>query len=131
MSKHFTFIFAGLVGAVCTTVATAAAIKYAGVNLSGAEFGQNNLPGTYNIHYTYPTQPEVNYFRSKGMNIFRLPFRWERLQQTTNAALNSTELGRLHGFVSATTAKGAYVILEPTSRAICPTPPIFKVRRRD
>lgn len=29
-----------------------AAIKYAGVNLSCAEFGQNNLPGTYNTHYT-------------------------------------------------------------------------------
>jgi hypothetical protein len=46
----------------------AAAIKYAGVNLAGAEFGQNNLPGTYNIHYT-STQAEVDYFRNKGMNI--------------------------------------------------------------
>ena len=92
---------------------TAAEIKFAGVNLAGAEFGHNNLPGTYNQHYTYPTQAEVNYFRTNGMNVVRLPFRWERLQQTTNAALNSTELGRLHGFVSATTAKGVHVILEP------------------
>jgi aryl-phospho-beta-D-glucosidase BglC (GH1 family) len=54
------------------------AIKYAGVNLSCAEFGQNNLPGTYNTHYTYPNQNEVNYFGSKGMNVIRLPFRWAR-----------------------------------------------------
>src|SRR6185295_17559831 len=90
-----------------------AAIKYAGVNLSCAEFGQNNLPGTYNTHYTYPNQSEVNYFGSNGMNVVRLPFRWERLQQATNASLNATELARLHSFVAATTAKGIYVILEP------------------
>ena len=59
------------------------------------------------------TQAEVDYFRNKGMNIIRLPFRWERLQQTTNAAFNSAELNRLHTFVAATTAKGVYVILEP------------------
>jgi endoglucanase len=92
---------------------SSAQIKYAGVNLSCAEFGQNNLPGTYNTHYTYPTQAEVNYFGGKGMNVIRLPFRWERLQQATNASLNAAELTRLHTFVSATTAKGIHVILEP------------------
>src|SRR6187431_2928394 len=105
-----------LLGLVCWTFAlptTAASIKYAGVNLAGAEFGQTSLPGTYNIHYTYPTQQEVDYFRNRGLNIIRLPFRWERLQPATNAALNSAELARLHNFVSATTAKGVFVILEP------------------
>jgi len=94
-------------------LAKAASIKYAGVNLAGAEFGQNNLPGTYNSHYTYPNQQEVDYFRSRGMNIIRLPFRWERLQQATNTAFDGAELARLHNFVSATTSKGVYVILEP------------------
>ena len=105
-----------LLGVICWTLSLpvdAANIKYAGVNLSCAEFGQNSLPGTYNVNYTYPTQAEVDYFRNEGMNIIRLPFRWERLQQTTNAALNSAELNRLHTFVSATTAKGVSVILEP------------------
>jgi endoglucanase len=88
-------------------------IQYAGVNLSGAEFGQGNLPGTFGSDYTYPTQAEVDYFRSKGMNIIRLPFRWERLQHTNNIALDATELSRLNTFVSATTAKGVYVILDP------------------
>src|ERR1700733_9868254 len=77
-------------------------IKYAGVNLSGAEFGVvgGALPGTYNSQYTYPTSMEVNYYKSRGMNIIRLPFRWERLQLTNNAAFNSAELGRLNAFVS-------------------------------
>lgn len=90
-----------------------AEVRYTGVNLSGAEFGATVLPGTYNVNYTYPNQTEVDYFRSKGLNIFRLCFRWERLQQTTNANFNSTELGRLHSFLSTTTAKGIYVILDP------------------
>jgi endoglucanase len=88
-------------------------IQYAGVNLSGAEFGQNVLPGTFGTQYTYPTQQEVDYFRGRGMNIIRLPFRWERLQHTNNLTLNATELGRMNTFVSATTAKGVYVILDP------------------
>jgi endoglucanase len=35
------------------------------------------------------------------------------LQRSANAALDSTELSRITSFVNATTAKGAYVILEP------------------
>src|SRR5215469_12771902 len=88
-------------------------IQFAGVNLSGAEFGANVLPGTYGTQYTYPNQSEVDYFRSRGMNIIRLPFRWERLQHTNDATLDATELGRLNGFVSAATAKGVFVILDP------------------
>jgi len=88
-------------------------IQYAGVNLSGAEFGQANLPGVYNSDYTYPTVNEVNYFQGRGMNIIRLPFRWERLQRTNNLALDATELGRLNTFVSYATGKGMSVILDP------------------
>ena len=55
-------------------------IQFVGVNLSGAEFGQNILPGTYGTQYTYPTTAEVDYYKGKGMNMIRLPFRWERLQ---------------------------------------------------
>ena len=69
--------------------------EYVGVNLAGAEFGENNLLGTYNQHYTYPTRAAVDYFVDKGMNVFRLPFRWERLQHTANAEFNSAELSRI------------------------------------
>ena len=90
-------------------------IQYAGVNLSGAEFGVvgGALPGTYNSQYIYPNSTEVDYYRSRGMSIIRLPFRWERLQRTNNAALDSTELSRMNTFVSYATARGVYVILDP------------------
>jgi endoglucanase len=98
---------------LCTCAEVAGAVRYTGVNLSGAEFGQTSLPGNYNQHYIYPTQAEVDYFQSKGMNAIRLPFRWERLQRSANAAFHTTEFNRFHGFVSAATAKGMFVILDP------------------
>jgi aryl-phospho-beta-D-glucosidase BglC (GH1 family) len=88
-------------------------LKYSGVNLSGAEFGQGHLPGTYSSDYIYPLQSEVNYFKSKGMNTIRLPFRWERLQHTNHGTLDSTELTRMSTFVSGATGAGMYVILDP------------------
>ncbi|MEZ4226060.1 MAG: glycoside hydrolase family 5 protein [Polyangiaceae bacterium] len=90
---------------------------YAGVNLSGAEFGEGNLPGTYNTHYTYPTAAEFDYFIAKGMNTFRVPFRWERLQHSKGAALDATELARLDAVVTHATGKNAYVILDPHNYA--------------
>ena len=96
---------------------TAAPVVYTGVNLAGAEFGENNLPGTYGTHYTYPTHGEVDYFTGKGMNTFRLPFRWERLQQSQNAEFNAAELSRLDDFVNYATGKGAYVLLDPHNYA--------------
>src|SRR5581483_7507352 len=94
----------------------AEAIQYAGVNLSGAEFG-TALPGTFGTDYTYPNQNEVDYFKSRGMNIIRLPFLWERLQHTNHGAFDTAELGRLTNFVAGTTAKGVYVLLDPHNYA--------------
>ena len=88
----------------------------AGVNLASAEFG-SSLPGTYDKDYTYPTQAEVDYFVTKGMNVFRLPFRWERLQPSEKGALDSVELGRVDAFVAHATARGAHVVLDPHNYA--------------
>ena len=106
------------VSAVFSTVLGPAASRaddlvFTGVNLSGAEFGQGSLPGTYGSAYTYPTTSEVDYFTAKGMNTFRLPFRWERMQPTPNSTLNSTQLGYMDAFVNYATSKGDYVIIDP------------------
>jgi endoglucanase len=106
-----------------TSSECAAKIRFTGVNLAGAEFGVSNgnvnLPGTYGTHYTYPTAAEASYFVTKGLNTFRVPFRWERLQRSQFADLHGLddgptgELDRMDTFVNAATALGAYVILEP------------------
>lgn len=95
-------------------------VPYRGVNLSGAEWGPgpsdaNKLPGVYNSDYFYPDgNTEAAYFLTKkGMNTFRVPFRWERLQRSLNGAFDSTESSRLTTLVGNLTGKGAYVIVDP------------------
>jgi hypothetical protein len=51
---------------VAAALPASADIQYAGVNLSGAEFGQSHLPGTFGSDYTYPTSTEIDYYQSKG-----------------------------------------------------------------
>ena len=83
------------------------AVSFTGVNLAGAEFG-SRLPGTYNTDYTYPTTAEINYFVGKGMNTFRVPFRWERVQPTLNSAFNSTFNDGFNGADGAGQADNPY-----------------------
>ncbi len=94
-----------------------AQMEYWGVNLAGAEFDPSNLPGIYDTHYEYPNPDEVDYFTEKGMNVFRLPFRWERLQQALFEPFNSTELERMEDFVAYATFKEAHVVLDPHNYA--------------
>jgi endoglucanase len=89
------------------------------VNLASAEFGEQNLPGVYGTDYIYP-EPygSASYFVSKGMNVFRIPFRWERLQNSVGTALNANELMRLKSAVAhLTNTLNASVILDPHNYA--------------
>jgi len=90
-----------------------ALLDFTGVNLTGAEYGEGIYPGVEGTNYIYPTAADVDYFMSKGMNTFRVPFAWERMQPTLSGALDSTQLGYMDTLVDYATSKGAYVILDP------------------
>lgn len=98
--------------------APTAAMHLRGTNMSGAEFG-STVPGTFGTDYTYPDPTyqagyqSQAYFVGKGMNTFRLPFRWERLQRQLSAAFDAAELARLDTTVADMTGMGAYVIVDP------------------
>lgn len=91
-------------------------VALAGVNLSGAEFGKN-VPGTYDVDYTYPKAASLDYFIDKGMNAFRIPFLWERLQRTLFEEFNEREQERLISLTEAVTDKGAFAIIDPHNYA--------------
>ena len=103
--------------------AVAGAVAYRGVALGGAEYGLNawgaGVSGVHGVDYIYPDPAfapgyaSADYFLGKGMNTFRLPFRWERLQRVRGGPLDTAELGRLRTTVNNLTAKGAYVVLDP------------------
>jgi endoglucanase len=88
----------------------------AGVNLSGAEFG-TTIPGTLGTDYTWPTNQEIDYFASRGMNIVRVSFRWERMQLTLNGPLDATYLAALDGLVAHAALKGVKVLFDPHNSA--------------
>ena len=75
------------------------------------------MPRIFDQDYTYPTTDEVNYFVGKGMNVFRIPFRWERLQQSLRGELDVGEEARLRTIVEYATKRGASVILDPHNYA--------------
>lgn len=70
-----------------------------GVNLSGAEFSSKQLPGTLFKDYHYPSLQDMRYFKQAGMNIIRLPFRWERLQRQIHGPLEASDLEQLQRIV--------------------------------
>ncbi|MFT2008309.1 glycoside hydrolase family 5 protein [Pontibacter sp. 13R65] len=82
-----------------------------GVNASGAEFG-SNIPGVFNKDYTYPTTAQLDYFKSKGLTLFRMPFKWERIQPELEGDLDPIELSRMKAFVEAAQERDLWVILD-------------------
>lgn len=83
-----------------------------GVNLAGAEFQSSKVPGIYGKDYLYPKSEEVTYFTQKGMNVFRIPVLWARLQPTLLGPLDDKELTRLTKLVETIRQHGASTIID-------------------
>jgi endoglucanase len=84
-----------------------------GINLSGAELNLGQSPDTYGKKYLYPTENELDYYKGRGFEVARLPFRWERLQPSMFGELNQPELSRIKVFLAACERRGMKVILSP------------------
>ncbi len=106
--------FAAVVVAGLTSAAHAAEgpVEYRGVNIAGGDFGAETLPGTYGHDYVYPDPSTVAYFAAKGMNIIRVPVRWERIQPELGGDLNGAEMRRLDAVFASAAAKGMRAILD-------------------
>jgi endoglucanase len=109
------------------------ALPYRGLSLAGAEFAAStggtfdlNAIGSIPADYYYPdtvvanagsyangySQTAYPYYRGKGMNTFRLPFRWERLQRALNTNFNAAELASFQTTVADMVKGGAVVLLD-------------------
>ena len=95
------------------TPATTGHMALLGVNLSGGEYSANKLPGVVGTDYTYPTDTEIDYYASKGLNVIRLPFLWERVQPTEDGPLSQSEMSQIDSVVNYANSKGMKVILDP------------------
>ena len=84
-----------------------------GVNISGGEFNQTTVPGILGQNYIYPSQSEMSFFASNGMMVIRVPFSWERMQQSVNGPLDPTQLGYMDACVSYANSVGLSVMVDP------------------
>ena len=89
-----------------------------GVSLAGPEFGthltefSNQNPGVFGQEYTFPTEKTIEYFSKAGVDLIRLPFRWERIQPTLGAELDSQYLRRIKKVTRAAFDNGMFVVLD-------------------
>jgi len=85
-----------------------------GMNTSAGALRQTGFsaasPGTYGEDYVYPDRADFEYLRSRGYNLTRVPFRWERVQPTINKSLKGMELARLRNCFDGAAAVGMRVI---------------------
>jgi endoglucanase len=114
--KFLVLSFLGLLLAFCTGADSAMAtggMTLEGVNISGAEFNQTTVPGVLGTNYIYPSTTEMDFYAANGMNVIRVPFSWERMQQSVNGPLDPTQLGYMDACVTYANSKGLSVILDP------------------
>jgi endoglucanase len=84
-----------------------------GVNLSGAEWGDETLPGQPGRHYTFHSERSYRYWASKGLGLIRLAFRWERLQPELRGPLEPAHLALLRQSARWAQESGVKLIIQP------------------
>ncbi|CAG8898123.1 unnamed protein product [Penicillium egyptiacum] len=92
----------------------ASPFQWFGTSESVAEFGENNLPGVYGKDYYFPDASTIQTLIGKGMNIFRVAFRMERLvPNSMTGAFDAAYLSNLTATVKAITDAGSHAVLDP------------------
>ncbi len=89
----------------------------AGVNLSGLEENAGTLPGTPNTDYPVPSDWELWYYQTKGIDLIRLPILWERLQPDLldgqpSHPFDPMYLGLITTFIAQAAARDMRVIID-------------------
>ncbi|MCB9882121.1 MAG: cellulase family glycosylhydrolase [Planctomycetes bacterium] len=89
-----------------------------GVSLAGAEFGtqragfSNVSPGIPERDYHYDSGATIDRLTTHGVTVYRIPFRWERIQPRLGQPLEPAELARLRTLITRCRTRGARVILD-------------------
>ncbi len=87
--------------------------KVNGVNISGAEFGEEHLPGVMNKDYIYPQKAEdFQYFANKGVRVVRLPIRWERVQHSAFEPLHQPDIDQIKKVIRVASQYDMKVIID-------------------
>jgi endoglucanase len=110
MKKKLILFGLGLLGCIGTQSVFSQSSDY-GVNLAGLEFG-TTVPGVIGTDFFQPTTDELDYYKSKGLKVMRIPFLWERVQPILNGALDPTYLGYIDNLIASAKVRGISIILD-------------------
>jgi hypothetical protein len=76
--------------ALAGPIAHAEQVDLVGLNLSGAGFAPQVLPGIDGTNYIFPVESYFQSWSAKGIKLIRFPIIWERLQPSLGGALDPT-----------------------------------------
>ncbi|MFT3784186.1 MAG: cellulase family glycosylhydrolase [Nibricoccus sp.] len=121
--KTFRFILAYVSGAVAllaaamVTSARADTPRMIGANLAGGDFGGSGAyPGVLGTDYWYPRANDIDMAKAIGVELVRVPFKWDRIQHDTEGVLDSAlwapDLAALDASIAAMEARGMRIILD-------------------
>lgn len=83
---------------------------YLGVNLASASGG--TVPGIFGVNYAMPKLEDLWYFKAKGVQFIRFPFRWKRLQAIVNGPLTQSDITEMKSVVAEAERLGIWVMLD-------------------
>ncbi len=87
-------------------------VNIIGMNLAAAASG-STYPGVNGTDYMWPVASNYDrYATTYGINLIRLPFRWERIQPTLNGSLDSAELALMLSNLDYAHANNQVVLLD-------------------
>ena len=73
-----------------------------GVNVSGSEYSWES----------YPVASHLEYLKTRGVSLIRLPVAWEKVQPALNGPLNQTEIARMKAFLDSAALRNMKVIVD-------------------
>lgn len=88
-----------------------------GANIAGGDFGgSNNYPGILGQDYWYPRTSEIDMAKAIGVELVRVPFKWDRIQHDTEGVLAADlwapDIAALDASIAAMEARGMRIILD-------------------
>jgi endoglucanase len=99
-----------LVGAAST--ASADSVDLIGLNVAGAEFAGQVLPGKHGTNYFFPKPGYYDRWAEQGIRTIRFPIKWERLQPALNEDFDPVYASLIDNTLEEAAAANMRVILD-------------------
>lgn len=109
------FGFVVLLGTILSPLVPASSPTMIGANIAGGDF-TNSFPGVLGTDYWYPRPADIDMAKAIGIELVRVPIKWERIQRDTSGVLDATlwnaDLVALKQSVTQMESRGMRVILD-------------------